>query len=42
MPDTGVNADSERAQKLLRWFEVPLRQFATSIPGDRERARDAV
>jgi RNA polymerase sigma factor (sigma-70 family) len=42
MTGAGANAESDRMQTLLRRFEVPLRQFATRIIGDRERARDVV
>jgi len=42
MPGAGADADSERMQTLMRRFEIPLREFATRIIGDRERARDVV
>ena len=42
MPETGVNAETDRTRTLLRRFEMPLLQFATRITGDRERARDIV
>lgn len=34
--------DSDRMQRVMRRFEIPLLQFATRITGDRERARDVV